>query len=273
MNARGVAILGPLNIRTEAAMRFSGKTALVTGGASGIGRCAVEQFSREGANVVIADRDATAAAQVADAIRAGGGEALTVEVDVSNEPSVEAMITAAIAQFGRIDAAMNNAGISRAPQPFTELSVENWQQMIDVNLTGVFLCMKHEIKAMLEQEPIDGVRGALCATASGAARIPAPGQPHYTAAKHGMLGLVKIAAQEFIPQGIRSNAILPGSTDTPMLTEGNPKEFVDMLRRFSPGGQLGKAADVAAAGVWLCSAEAKWVNGQSIAVDGGGVMI
>ena len=145
--------------------------------------------------------------------------------------------------------------------------------MIGVNLTGVFLCMKHEIRAMLKQEPIDGARGALVATSSGAGRIPAPGQPHYTAAKHGVLGLVKLAAQEFLAQGIRSNAILPGSTDTPMMHRNNSEDFVNMLRRFSPGGELGTAADVAAAGVWLCSAEAKWVNGQSIAVDGGGVMI
>ena len=115
-------------------------------------------------------------------------------------------------------------------------------------------------------------RGALCATSSGAGRIPAPGQPHYTAAKHGVLGLVKLVAQEQQAQGIRSNAILPGVVDTPML-RANPPEFVEMLERYAPGGRLADPEAVASAAVWLCSHEARWVNGQSIAVDGGGVMI
>ena len=110
------------------------------------------------------------------------------------------------------------------------------------------------------------------ATSSGAGRIPAPGQPHYTAAKHGVIGLVKIAAQEHIAQGIRSNAILPGSTDTPML-QGNPPDYIDLLTTHAPGGRLGTPEEVAAAAVWLLSPEARYVNGQSIAVDGGGVMI
>lgn len=221
---------------------------------------------------MVADRDVSAAKEAVERIASSGGEAIAVEVDVADEASVAAMVRTAVERFGRIDAAFNNAGISDSPRRFVELPSEDWHKMIAVNLTGVFFCMKHEILAMLAQEPIGGRRGALCATSSGAGRIPAPGQPHYTAAKHGVLGLVKLAAQEHIAQGIRSNAILPGAIDTPMLHR-NPPEYVETLRRYSPGGQLGTPEDVAAAAVWLCSDEARYVNGQSIAVDGGGVMI
>lgn len=254
-------------------MRFEGRVALVTGGGSGIGQAAALQFAREGARVVVADLDSAGAKQTVETIRGAGGDALALQVDVADENSVEAMVGAAIERFGRLDAALNNAGISDPPRVFTELSAEHWQRLIDVNLTGVFFCMKHEIKRMLEQEPIDGIRGALCATSSGAGRVPAPGQPHYTASKHGVLGIVKLAAQEFLAQGIRSNAILPGSTETPMMHRNNPPDAIERMRRFSPGGEFGVAEDVAAAGVWLCSPEARHVNGQSICVDGGGVMV
>ena len=225
-------------------MRFEGKVALVTGGGSGIGEAAALQFGREGARVVVADIALEHAQRTAEAIAAGGGEALAVSVDVADEDSVASMVGAAIDGFGRLDAALNNAGISDPPRPFVELSAKDWQRMIDVNLSGVFYCMKHEIKAMLAQEPVNGLRGSLCATSSGAGRMPAPGQPHYTAAKHGMLGIVKLAAQEHLKQGIRSNAILPGSTDTPMMHRNNPKEAIEQMRRFSPGGELGNAAEL-----------------------------
>ncbi|MEM7412916.1 MAG: SDR family oxidoreductase [Myxococcota bacterium] len=253
-------------------MRFEGQVALVTGGASGIGRAAAEQFSREGARVVVADRDAAAAEACAQAIRDAGGDTLPVVVDVAREDSVAELLDTAVTHYGRLDAAFNNAGVSSHPMPFVDVSEQEWHRVVSVNLTGVFFCMKHQLRVMLAQEPVDGLRGALCASASGAARVPAPGQPHYTAAKHGLLGLVKLVAQEQLAQGIRSNAILPGATDTPMMRD-NPPEFVKMLERYSPGGKLGRAEDVAAAAVWLCSREARHVNGQSIVVDGGGILI
>jgi len=251
--------------------RFEGQTVLVTGAASGIGKSAATQFAAGGANVVVADIDAAGARATAEELARSGAQTLAVEVDVSNDTSVGAMVAAALERFGRLDAAFNNAGISEKPRSFVDLPLDAWNRMIAVNLTGAFLCLQHELRAMTKQEPRDGMRGALCITSSGAGRIAAPGQPHYTAAKHALLGLTRQVASEFSAQGIRCNAILPGLTDTKMLRATAPMPLEQMVR-FAPGGRMGTPDEVAAAAVWLCSDEARWVNGQSIAVDGGGVM-
>jgi NAD(P)-dependent dehydrogenase (short-subunit alcohol dehydrogenase family) len=143
--------------------------------------------------------------------------------------------------------------------------------MIRVNLGSVFLCLKHELAQMVSQEPVDGLRGSIVNTSSGAGLIPAPGQPHYTAAKHGVIGLTRSAAQELASKGIRVNAICPGLTETGMI-QSQPKEFLEMMARMSPTGRLAQAVDVAQASSWLLTPEAQWVNGQSIVVDGGGVL-
>ncbi|MEE3329539.1 MAG: SDR family oxidoreductase [Myxococcota bacterium] len=252
--------------------RFAGRVAVVTGAASGIGRAAAIQFASEGARVVAADLNSNAAKETVEIIATAGGEAIAVETDVTNEASVAAMTAAAVDHYGRIDAAFNNAGISDPPVAFTEMTLDAWNKMINVNLTSVFLCIQAELRVMLAQDEIDGARGAICITSSGAGRIPAPGQPHYTAAKHALLGLVKSTATEFNPNHIRCNAILPGMTDTGMI-HSLGEELLETITRHSPHGRLGTPDEVAAAAVWLCSAEARWVNGQSIAVDGGGVMI
>jgi NAD(P)-dependent dehydrogenase (short-subunit alcohol dehydrogenase family) len=250
-----------------------GHAVLVTGAGSGIGRAAAELFSREGARVVVVDVVAEAGQETVERIRAEGGEALNVQADVRNETDVQAAVAKAVAAYGRLDSAFNNAGISDALGPLHELSIEAWDRMIGVNLTGVFLCMKHEIAQMLRQEKVDGRRGAIVNTSSGAGFIAAPGMPHYTAAKHGVLGIVKNAAQEYYGEGIRVNAICPGVTDTPMMTStmAEDSEFLKRIRASQPGGQPGRPEDVAQAAVWLCSQRARWVNGEPMLVDGGSV--
>jgi NAD(P)-dependent dehydrogenase (short-subunit alcohol dehydrogenase family) len=211
--------------------------------------------------VVAADVDGAAAAQTVERIVGDGGDALACEVDVSREGSVAAMLAATLARYGRVDAAFNNAGVSPAPKPFTDHTLAEWQRTIDVNLTGVFLCMQHELRQMVEQGG-----GVIVNTSSGAGVVAAPGQPQYTAAKHGVLGLTKAAAQEYARAGIRVNAILPGMTDTTMMQE-YLRENAGMVRLL-PMGRLATAEEVAQAAVWLCSDAASYVSGASLVVDG-----
>lgn len=246
---------------------------VVTGGASGIGRAASELFAAEGARVMVADRDAAGAEETAARVVAAGGEAVAHEVDVTGEDQVRAMVAAAVDRWGRLDAALNNAGIGDDARAFTDLSLGDWDRMIAVNLTSVFLCMKHELAQMVSQVGGGQAAGAIVNTASGAGVVAAPGLPHYTAAKHGVVGLTKAAAQEYNGRGIRVNAVLPGVIDTPMTRgwfESSPG-VADLVLGAIPGGRMGEAAQVAEAAVWLCSDRAGWVSGESMVVDGGGL--
>ncbi len=249
------------------------RTVVVTGGASGIGRAACELFAAEGARVMVADRDADGAEETTARVVANGGDAVAHEVDVTDEDQVQEMVATAVDRWGRLDAALNNAGIGDDARAFTKLSLEDWDRMIAVNLTSVFLCMKHELTQMTSQPDGDGGRGAIVNTASGASVVPAPGMPHYTAAKHGVMGLTKAAAQEYNSRGIRVNAVLPGVIDTPM-TQGwfeSSPGLSELVLGAIPGGRMGDPALVAQAAVWLCSDRAGWVSGESMVVDGGGL--
>jgi NAD(P)-dependent dehydrogenase (short-subunit alcohol dehydrogenase family) len=248
-----------------------GRIALVTGAASGIGRAAALLFGERECRVVAADLDEAGACETAELIQSAGSEASALRVDVADEDSVKEMVAEVAARHGRIDAAFNNAGISDVQHSWIDFPTEKWERMIAVNLGSIFLCLKHELAQMSVQEPRDGLRGQIVNTSSGAGLVPAPGQPHYTAAKHGIIGLTRSAAQEFASQGIRVNAICPGLTDTKLI-QNQPKAMLDIIAGMSPTGELGKPADVAQLAVWLCSPDAHWVNGQSIVVDGGGIM-
>lgn len=245
---------------------FTGKVALVTGAGSGIGRAAAERFGERGAAVAVVNRTESKGLEVVDSIRAAGGRAEYIKADMTDPESIVEMMRKAVEIFGRVDCAFNNAGMSGVPTEFHKQTLADWNEMIAVNLTAVFLCMKYQIEHMLE---IGG--GVIVNNGSGASIMGAAGMPHYTAAKHGLLGLAKVAAKEYMSRSIRINTVCPGVIETPPMRsymEHSPDKgqgFLDTL----PNGELGLPSDIANAVVWLCSAEASYVSGANIVVDGG----
>jgi NAD(P)-dependent dehydrogenase (short-subunit alcohol dehydrogenase family) len=247
---------------------LTGKAALVTGGASGIGRATALACAREGARVLVADTQVEGGQSITGEIRDAGGTACFLKVDVTREEDVEAMVACAVSEFGRLDCAVNNAGITGGGGAIPDLSLEQWSQTLAINLTGVFLCLKHELRVMRAQKS-----GAIVNLSSGAGVIAVPGLAAYCASKHGVLGLTKTAAVENARSGVRVNAILPGSTDTPMLAKamsGDPR-LRKIIETSSPAGRLGLPEEIAEAAVWLCSDRASFVSGESMLVDGGAV--
>jgi NAD(P)-dependent dehydrogenase (short-subunit alcohol dehydrogenase family) len=241
-----------------------GKGALVTGGASGIGRATALALAREGARVLVADRDGAGAEAVAKEIAACGGTALARATDVTDPAAVEAMVRAALDAFGRLDCAVNNAGVTNAPASLHEVAFAEWERTIAINLTGVFLCLQQELRVMRAQQG-----GSIVNVASGAGVLGTPALAPYTASKHGVLGLTKTAALENARAGIRVNAICPGSTDTPLLGAfmSSSEAARKMILASAPSGRLGRPEEVAEAAVWLCSDRASYVSGESLFVD------
>ncbi len=246
---------------------LDGKVALVTGGASGIGRATALTFAREGAKLIIADMNEDGGQQTVHMITENGGDATFVQVDVSNATEVEAMISKAVETYGRLDCAHNNAGISSGGQrAFTaEYPEDRWHQVIAINLTGVWLCMKYEIPQMLQQGG-----GAIVNTASAAGLVGLPYASAYVASKHGVVGLTKTAALEYAKQGIRVNCVCPGYIETPMTEQGrnDPERMAHMIAS-EPIGRIGKPDEIAETVVWLCSDAASFVTGHTMTVDGG----
>jgi NAD(P)-dependent dehydrogenase (short-subunit alcohol dehydrogenase family) len=255
------------NARPDTGM-LRGKVALITGGAMGIGAAAVRLFAAEGARVVFCDLDAEAGGVTLAEVRDAGGEASFVRTDVTREDEVKALVEHAIDEYGRLDCALNNAGTTGESAPLQGTSLDTWQRVLDVNLTGVFLCMKYELAVMVAQKS-----GAIVNVASGAAVVASPYLAAYSASKHGVLGLTKTAAVENARTGVRVNAILPGSTDTPLLRRAMERHpgVEKMILRSTASGRLGRPEEVAEAALWLCSDRASLISGEAMLVDGASV--
>lgn len=245
---------------------FEGRVAFVTGAASGIGRAASRLFAARGARVVLADLEREAGEAVAEEIRSTGAEAVFVETDVADDAAVARAVATATERFGRLDCAYNNAGLSGPPNFVADMPEDQWRRTIDVMLTGVFLCMKHEIPAILESGG-----GAIVNCASGAGLIGFPGQSAYVASKHGVIGLTRAAALEYGSRGIQINSICPGTARTGMVEDvvRETPELQQELERLHPIGRIAEPEEIAEAALWLCTERASFVLGTALSVDGG----
>jgi len=245
---------------------FDGRTALVTGGGGGIGKASALAFAREGARVVIGNRNVERGEETVREIRAAGGEATFLRTDVSRGADVEALVDHAMKTYGRLDAAFNNAGIEGDVRPLIDHSEENYDAVMNVNVKGLWLSMKYEIPRMLENGG-----GAIVNNSSVAGVIGFPGLGLYVASKHAVNGLTRNAALEYSGQGIRINAVNPAVIETEMaerLTSKIQMPMSDMVP-LHPIGRVGRAAEVAEAVIWLCSDRASFVTGHTLMVDGG----
>jgi NAD(P)-dependent dehydrogenase (short-subunit alcohol dehydrogenase family) len=246
---------------------FVGKVVFVTGAANGIGRATALAFAREGASLVAADVADEHNQETVRMIEAQGGRALAVRCDVTRVEEVKAALAKTVETFGRLDFAFNNAGIEPSkPAPTAEYEDEEWNRIMDTNLRGVFLCMKHEIPLILMQGG-----GAIVNTSSGAGIIGIKSSPAYTAAKHGVIGLTRSSALDYAAHNIRINAVCPGYIDTPMMDRftGGTQEGRAKVIAEEPIGRMGKPEEIAAAVVWLCSNAAAFVIGHAMVLDGG----
>jgi NAD(P)-dependent dehydrogenase (short-subunit alcohol dehydrogenase family) len=245
---------------------LEGKVALVTGGTSGIGRETALLFAKAGAKVVVAARREPEGDETIDLIRAAGGDGLFIKTDVSKASEVEALLQRAVEKFSRLDIAFNNAGIEGVWKPIVRQSEEDWDRTININLKGVWLCLKYEIRQMLKQ----GGGGAIVNMSSVTGLTGSVGAGAYSASKHGVIGLTKTAALENAKSGIRINAVCPGVIETAMGQRlfGAPAVHQAVVG-LHPIGRLGRPMEIAEAVLWMCSDQASFMTGQSLVLDGG----
>jgi NAD(P)-dependent dehydrogenase (short-subunit alcohol dehydrogenase family) len=251
---------------SEPTYDFEGQVALVTGASSGMGLATADAFALAGASVVLADIDEDGLNSASDSLVADGHQALAVVCDVTDEDQVATLVERAVASFGRLDMAFNNAGIQVPPSDAADETADTFERVNAINLRGVWACMKHELRQMREQGS-----GAIVNCSSLGGLVGLPGRASYHASKHGVLGLTKSAALEYAPRGVRINAVCPGTIDTPMVADMVAKGEFDMAEalRNQPIGRLGTADEIAAAVLWLCSPGASFVVGVALPVDGG----
>lgn len=249
-------------------LELAGKAVLISGGASGIGLACATGFAREGARVAVLDWNRDALADVETLLKGMGADPLCIAGDVSVAGQVEAAHDEVIDAFGGIDVAVNNAGIGSPSTPIEETSEDAWDSVIGVNLKGVWLCVRAQVRHMRPRNS-----GVIVNTASTASVVGSPGTTPYTAAKHGVLGITRTAALELADAGVRVNAVAPATVDTPLgakarLNRADP--FADaLMRKGQPVGRNARADEIADAVLWLASARATFVTGSTLVIDGG----